>query len=74
LAFAAKSGKTSRHKAGSAQSPCRQDRGAITTPASAVSVSRSPRWVAEITGMIGLSAWPKGMRVIVRKERPHPGA
>jgi hypothetical protein len=21
-----------------------------------------------------LAAWPKGMRVIVRKERPHPGA
>ena len=24
--------------------------------------------------MLDLSAWPKGMRVIVRKERPHPGA
>jgi len=38
---------------------------------------RQPRdgaWVAEITGMIDLSSWPKGMRVIVRKERPHPGA
>ena len=31
-------------------------------------------WVAEITGMLDLSAWPAGMRVIVRKERPHPGA
>jgi hypothetical protein len=31
-------------------------------------------WVAEITGMLDLSCWPKGMRVIVRKERPHPGA
>jgi Transposase DDE domain group 1 len=30
--------------------------------------------VAEITGMLDLSAWPKGMRVIARKERPHPGA
>jgi len=30
--------------------------------------------VAEITGMLDLAAWPKGMRVIVRKERPHPGA
>ena len=24
--------------------------------------------------MLDLSSWPKGMRVIVRKERPHPGA
>ena len=24
--------------------------------------------------MLNLSSWPKGMRVIVRKERPHPGA
>src|SRR5580698_2921507 len=30
--------------------------------------------VAEITGMLDLSSWPAGMRVIVRKERPHPGA
>jgi hypothetical protein len=30
--------------------------------------------VAELTGMLNLAAWPKGMRVIVRKERPHPGA
>ncbi|MDQ0847387.1 hypothetical protein QFZ68_007150 [Streptomyces sp. V1I6] len=31
-------------------------------------------WVAEITDMPDLSSWPKGMRLIVRKERPHPGA
>jgi hypothetical protein len=24
--------------------------------------------------MLDLATWPKGMRVIVRKERPHPGA
>lgn len=30
--------------------------------------------VAEITDMPDLSSWPKGMRLIVRKERPHPGA
>ena len=24
--------------------------------------------------MLDLSSWPAGMRVIVRKERPHPGA
>ena len=35
---------------------------------------RPGAWVAELTGMLNLSGWPKGMRVIVRKERPHPGA
>ena len=35
---------------------------------------RPGAWVAEITGMLDLSCWPKGMRIIVRKERPHPGA
>ncbi|MFJ2607979.1 IS1380 family transposase [Streptomyces sp. NPDC087425] len=29
--------------------------------------------VAELTGDV-LDGWPKGMRLIVRKERPHPGA
>ena len=35
---------------------------------------RPGAWIAEITGMLDLSSWPAGMRVIVRKERPHPGA
>jgi Transposase DDE domain group 1 len=35
---------------------------------------RDGAWVAELTGLIDLTAWPPGMRVIVRKERPHPGA
>jgi hypothetical protein len=35
---------------------------------------RDGAWVTEITGMVDLSSWPKGMRLIVRKERPHPGA
>jgi Transposase DDE domain group 1 len=35
---------------------------------------RPAAWVAELTGMLDLSSWPEGMRVIVRKERPHPGA
>jgi hypothetical protein len=35
---------------------------------------RPGAWVAELTGMLNLAGWPKGMRVIVRKERPHPGA
>jgi hypothetical protein len=30
--------------------------------------------VAELTGLLDLSRWPVGMRVIVRRERPHPGA
>jgi hypothetical protein len=36
--------------------------------------ARDGAWVADITGLPGLSSWPAGMRVIVRKERPHPGA
>lgn len=35
---------------------------------------RDGAWVAEVTGLLDLKAWPAGMRVIVRKERPHPGA
>jgi Transposase DDE domain group 1 len=35
---------------------------------------RPGAWVAELTGLLDLSCWPQGMRVIVRKERPHPGA
>lgn len=30
-------------------------------------------WVAELTGLLTLTGWPPGMRVIARKERPHPG-
>nr|WP_238361458.1 IS1380 family transposase [Actinopolymorpha pittospori] len=30
--------------------------------------------VAELTGVLNLTTWPDGMRVIVRRERPHPGA
>ncbi|MBA3524835.1 MAG: IS1380 family transposase [Geodermatophilaceae bacterium] len=35
---------------------------------------RDGAWVAEVTGLFDLTSWPAGMRVIVRKERPHPGA
>jgi hypothetical protein len=35
---------------------------------------RDGAWVADITGLLDLSSWPAGMRVIVREERPHPGA
>ncbi len=30
--------------------------------------------IAEITGMVNLSLWPAGTRMIVRREIPHPGA
>src|SRR3954447_18011038 len=30
--------------------------------------------VAELTGLLDLSAWPAGSRVLVRREQPHPGA
>ncbi|MEV5576068.1 IS1380 family transposase [Spirillospora sp. NPDC052269] len=43
----------------------------------AYDTDRQPRpgaWVAELTGLLDLSSWPKGMRAIVRRERPHPGA
>jgi hypothetical protein len=35
---------------------------------------RPGAFVAELTGLLDLSGWSAGMRVIIRKERPHPGA
>jgi hypothetical protein len=35
---------------------------------------RPGAWVAEVTSLFDLTSWPAGMRLIVRKERPHPGA
>lgn len=35
---------------------------------------RDGAWVAELTDLVDLSSWPAGMRLVVRKERPHPGA
>lgn len=43
----------------------------------ALDADGSPRkgaWVAELTDRVDLSAWPQATRLIVRKERPHPGA
>jgi hypothetical protein len=34
---------------------------------------REGAWVAELAGDV-LAGWPPGMRLVVRKERPHPGA
>ncbi|MFI5758130.1 IS1380 family transposase [Streptomyces sp. NPDC051569] len=45
------------------------------TPAYDASGTERPgAWIAEITNMPDLSSWPKDMRLIVRKERPHPSA
>jgi hypothetical protein len=35
---------------------------------------RDGAWVAEATGLTPLTGWPPGTRLILRKERPHPGA
>src|SRR5262249_30409480 len=43
----------------------------------ALNADGSPRrgaWVAELSACVDLSAWPAGTRLIVRRERPHPGA
>jgi hypothetical protein len=34
---------------------------------------RNGAWTAEVTGLVDLSSWPEGSRLILRKERPHPG-
>jgi hypothetical protein len=47
----------------------------VWTPAyDADGAIRDGAWVAELTDLLDLTGWPKGMRVIARKERPHPGA
>jgi hypothetical protein len=35
---------------------------------------RDGAWVAEATTLLTLDTWPPGTRLILRKERPHPGA
>ncbi len=35
---------------------------------------REGAWVTELTGLLDLSSWPSGTRLICRRERPHPGA
>ncbi|MCG3044505.1 IS1380 family transposase [Streptomyces sp. S1A] len=46
---------------------------AWTPAAEADGEIRDGAWIAELTGDV-LDGWPTGMRLIVRKERPHPGA
>ena len=43
----------------------------------AYDADRKPRdgaWVTELTRLLDLTGWPDDLRVIVRAERPHPGA
>ena len=35
---------------------------------------RDGAWIAEATDLVNLDSWPPGTRLILRKERPHPGA
>jgi hypothetical protein len=35
---------------------------------------RAGAWVAELTAQVSRDGWPQGSRLIVRRERPHPGA
>jgi len=35
---------------------------------------RDGAWVAEATGLVDLSGWPAGARLLLRREHPHPGA
>jgi hypothetical protein len=45
-----------------------------TAALDAEGVERDNGHVAEITSLLDLSLWPEGSRIIVRRERPHPGA
>jgi Transposase DDE domain group 1 len=36
--------------------------------------ARDGAWIAEATKLVDMSSWPAGTRLILRKERPHPGA
>jgi len=35
---------------------------------------RDGAWIAEATKLVDMSSWPAGTRLILRKQRPHPGA
>ena len=66
-------GRVRRQRAG----PCRHrhtPKSAWTEAVDAAGGVRDGGDVAELTGLLDLSRWPAGMRVLVRRERPHPGA
>jgi hypothetical protein len=80
LAWLARPGRRLQYSVGFTMTDDVQD-AIMTVPARAWTAAydgdgqvRDGAWVAELTGLLDLSSWPKGMRVIVRKERPHPGA
>jgi len=50
------------------------DEAAWTTALTQDNEPRDNGQVAEITHLLDLCGWPEGARVIVRRERPHPGA
>ena len=50
------------------------DEGVWTQALDAEGKPRDNGQVAELTDHLNLSSWPAGARVIVRRERPHPGA
>jgi hypothetical protein len=53
----------------------RKPRAAERAAGSGVQIEpRDSAWVAEATGVVDMSSWPSGTRLILRKERPHPGA
>jgi hypothetical protein len=47
---------------------------AINTDNGDGSELRDGAWVTEVTSLVDLTGWPSGSRLILRKERPHPGA
>jgi len=47
---------------------------AINTDHGTGSELRDGAWVTEVTSLVDLTSWPDGSRLILRKERPHPGA
>jgi hypothetical protein len=48
--------------------------GALPASAWAAALAADGADVAELTGLLTLAGWPSTARVIVRRERPHPGA
>ena len=67
-------GRLRADRAGPRRDP-RDPRGRVGSRRSTRTASaRKNGEVCEITDMVDLSAWPEGSRLIVRRERPHPGA
>jgi len=59
---------------GSAWTPAYQARKPRAAQTGVQIEPREGAWVAEASGLVDLSAWPARTRLILRKERPHPGA